>query len=263
MKSHLSLWRNSRLILFTALGMLFLAATGAAGLNASAGGEDWRPVEPAELALKKPIVDPDADAEAIIWDIRVDDGGENDLVLSHYIRIKIFTERGREQESKIDIPFFNGTKIKDVAARTIKPDGSIVELTKDDVVEKTVVKTSGVKLRTKSFAFQAIEPGAIIEYKWKEVISDSSANNMRLDFQREIPIESITYHIKPSSNVAGSFDVRPFNMPPPEFQKEKNGFQFTTVTKRPAFREEPLMPPEDNVRSWAMIKYQNLLSLLA
>src|SRR5713226_10018856 len=263
MKSHLSLQRNSRLILFTALGVLVLAATRVGGLSASAGGEEWRPVEPAELALKKPLVDPDADAEAIFWDIRVDDGGESNLVLSHYIRIKIFTERGREQESKIDIPFFSGTKIKDVAARTIKPDGSIVELAKEEVVEKTVVKVGGLKLRTKSFAFPAIEPGAIIEYKWKEVIADSSANNMRLDFQREIPIESITYHIKPSSRSSGSFDVRPFNMPRPEFQKEKNGFQFTTVTKMPAFREEPLMPPEDNVRSWAMIKYQNLFSLLA
>lgn len=260
MKSPLSRQRNSRLILVTALGVLLLAAIRVGGLKAAAAVEDWRPVEPAELALKKPMVEPDADAEAIFWDIRVDDGGESDLVLSHYIRIKIFTDRGRELESKIDIPFFSGTRIKDVAARTIKPDGSIVELTKDDVVEKTVVKASGVKLKTKSFAFAAIEPGAIIEYKWKEVIQDSSANNMRLDFQREIPIESITYHIKPSG--AGFFDVRQFNMPKPEFQKEKNGFQVTTVTNMPAFREEPLMPPDDNVRSWAMIKYQNLITLL-
>lgn len=262
MKSHLSLHQISRLILFIALVALLLAGTGAGRLNVLAGGDDWRPVDPADLAMKAPIVDPDADAEAIFWDIRVDDGGENDLVLSHYIRIKIFTERGREKESKIDIPYLTGTKIKDVAARTIKPDGSIVELAKEDVVEKIVVKVSGVKLRTRSFAFPAIEPGAIIEYKWKEVISDASANNMRLDFQREIPVQSITYHIKPSGS-SGVFDVRPFNMPRPEFQKEKNGFQSTTVTKMPAFREEPLMPPEDNVRSWAMLKYQNLFTLLA
>jgi hypothetical protein len=263
MKSHPSRQRNTRLILFTVLVVLIPAATGAGRHDAFAGGEEWRPVDPSELAMKTAMVDPDADAEAIFWDIRVDDGGDSDLVLSHYIRIKIFTEHGREQESKIDIPFLSGTKIKDVAARTIKPDGSIVELAKDDVLEKTVVKVNGLKLRTKSFAFPGIEPGAIIEYKWKEVISDSSANNMRLDFQREIPIQSITYHIKPSSNVAGAFDVRPFNMPRPEFQKEKNGFQSTTVTKMPAFREEPLMPPEDNVRSWAMIKYQNIFTLLA
>src|SRR5438876_11615605 len=114
MKSPLSLPRNSRLILITALGVLVLAGTRVGGINASAGGEEWRPVEPAELALKKPMVDPDADAEAIFWDIRVDDGGESNLVLSHYIRIKIFTERGREQESKIDIPFFSGTDRKSV-----------------------------------------------------------------------------------------------------------------------------------------------------
>ena len=174
MKSPLSLPRNSRLILITALGVLVLAATRIGGINAAASLEEWRPVEPAELALKTPMVDPDADAEAIFWDIRVDDGGESDLVLSHYIRIKIFTERGRDKQSKIDIPYFSGTKIKDIAARTIKPDGSIAELTKEDIIERTVVKLGGIKLKARSFAFPSIEPGAIVEYKWKEVISNSS-----------------------------------------------------------------------------------------
>jgi uncharacterized protein DUF3857/transglutaminase superfamily protein len=288
MRSHLSFHRPSRLILFPALVALVLAAferTALAGqsisesrqfkianqkskiyarvdwVNALAGGEEWRPVDPSDLAPKAPIVDPDADAEAIFWDIRVDDGRENDLVLSHYLRIKIFTERGREKQSKIDIPFLSGTKIKDVAARTIKPDGSIVELAKEDVVEKTVVKISGLKLRTKSFAVPGIEPGAIIEYKWKEVISGASANNMRLHFQLEIPVQSVTYHIKPPSS-SESFAVFPFNMPRPQFQKEKNGFQSTTVTRMPAFREEPFMPPQENVRSWVMIKYYNIFTLL-
>lgn len=85
---------------------------------------------------------------------------------------------------------------------------------------------------------------------------------MRLQFQRDIPVQSVTYHIKPSSSSA-FFDVYPFNMPKPELQKEKNGFESTTVTKMPAFREEPLMPPDDNVRSWAMLKYHNVYALLA
>ena len=94
----------------------------------SAGGEEWRPVDAADLALKAAVVEPNADAEAIFWDIRIDDTGWEDLVLNHYVRIKIFTERGRDLNSKIEIPFINGVKIKDVAARTIKPDGTIVEL---------------------------------------------------------------------------------------------------------------------------------------
>jgi hypothetical protein len=46
-------------------------------------------------------------------------------------------------------------------------------------------------------------------------------------------------------------------MPRPEFQKEKDGFEYITVTKMPAFHEEPLMPPEENVRSWAILKYHS------
>lgn len=226
-----------------------------------AGGEEWRPLDPSDLALKAPIVEPDADAEAIFWDIRIDDAGATDLVLQHYVRIKIFNERGREKQSKVDIPFLTGTKIKDVAARTIKADGSIIELAKEDVLERTIVKASGVKLRTKSFALPAIEAGAIIEYKWKEVFSNSSANNLRLQFQRDIPVQAITYHIKPAQ-AAAVFEVRAFNMKRPQFEKEKNGFQFATVKNVPAFHEEPMMPPEDNVRAWAIVKYQNLISLI-
>ncbi|HEU4871415.1 MAG TPA: DUF3857 domain-containing protein, partial [Pyrinomonadaceae bacterium] len=250
-----------RLLLFPLLLLLLVAPTGTYWSRASAGGEEWRPVDPADLALKAPVVEPNADAEAIFWDIRIDDGGENDLVLSHYVRIKIFTERGRDQYSKIDIPYLSGIKIKDVAARTIKPDGSIVELLKDDIIEKTVVKVSGLKLRTKTFAFPGVEPGAIIEYKWKEVRSDTSANNMRLQFQRDIPVQAVTYRIKPAKDM--SWEVRPFNMDRFDFQREKNGFDVTTVNRMPAFREEPMMPPEDSVRSWALVRYHGFFSVLS
>src|SRR5258708_3182778 len=98
-------------------------------------GDDWRPIDPADLALKTAVVEKDADAEAIFWEVRVAD--ENDgyayhKTLTHYIRIKIFTERGRESQSRIDIPFWGGNTIKDVAARTIKADGSVLEIRKED-----------------------------------------------------------------------------------------------------------------------------------
>ena len=242
-----------RFRLFSFLALLSLISTSFNWSVVRAGGEEWRPVDPGDIALKAAKVEPNADSEAIFWDIRIDDGGYSDLVLSHYVRIKVFNERGRERHSKMDIPYVNGVKIKDIAARTIKTDGSIVELLKDDIIEKTVVKANGLKLKTKTFAFPGIEPGAIIEYKWKEVISNTSANNLRLQFQRDIPVQSVTYRIKPARDA--SFDVRPFNMPKFGFQKEKGGFQATTVTNMAAFREEPMMPPEDSVKSWAMVRY--------
>src|SRR5438067_13723832 len=71
-------------------------------------GDDWREVTPAELQMKTPKVEPDADAEAILWDVYVSDeetGSDLQTVLSHYLRIKIFNDRGREAFSKIDIPY--------------------------------------------------------------------------------------------------------------------------------------------------------------
>src|SRR5688500_3468454 len=91
---------------------------------AFAGDNDWREITPAELQMKTAKVEADADAEAIFWEIRIDDSSSDELSMKHYVRVKIFTERGREKYSKFDIPFVKGIKIKDIAARIIKPDGS-------------------------------------------------------------------------------------------------------------------------------------------
>ena len=99
---------NDLLILRLLLALL-LALT----LNsvAFAGDEEWRTVTPGDLAMK-PVVDPDADAEAIFWEVRLDDGSSEKLTYNHYIRVKIFTERGRERFSKFDILFAKGKKVK-------------------------------------------------------------------------------------------------------------------------------------------------------
>ena len=243
------------------LCLLFLAAPAA-----FAGGEDWKewkPIEPAELALKSATVEKDADAEVLFWEIRVDDSPSNDLVKSHYVRLKIFTERGKETQSRVDLPFLNRTKIKDIAARTIKPDGSIIELKKEDVFERTIIKAGGLRLKAKSFAIPGIEPGVIIEYRWREVSEGSGAHYMRLHFQRDLPVQRATYFVKPQRSTYG-MRYMPFHVPDDvRFNQEKDGFYSVTMTNVPAFREEPRMPPEDQVRSWILIYYTRLMNLSA
>lgn len=223
-------------------------------------GDEWRPIDPAELSLKAPMVEKDADAEALFWEVRVADevdGVVPRTVLYHYVRIKIFTERGRESQSKIEIPFLNNWSVKDIAARTIKPDGSIVEIKKSDILEKTIVKEGGRKLKAKSFAMSGVEPGAIIEYRWKEVRNDQLANYIRLYFQRDVPVQNVKYLIKPLSlpDFPYGMRIQTFRTQNTPFVKEKNGFYSTSMTNVPAFREEPRMPPEDSVRPWMLVYY--------
>lgn len=227
---------------------------------ALAGGDDWRPIDPADLAAKLPVVEKDADAEALFWEVRVSDEAETGTVrtvLTHYIRIKIFTERGRESQSKIDIPYLNTWKISDIAARTVTPDGRIIELKKGDVFERTIVRSSGLKIKAKSFAMPGVEPGSIIEYRWREVRNDRLANYIRLQFQRDVPVQLVKYYIKPLSLPDFPYGMRaqPFHGKTTPFVKEKDGFYSTTMEKVPAFHEEPRMPPEDQVRPWMLIYY--------
>lgn len=243
-----------------------LSLSGALVPALASGDKDWKPIDPADMALKEPKVEKDADAEAIFWEVRVDDSGEGSLVFNHYLRVKIFNERGKEAFSKVDIPFGkiygHEIKVKDIAARTIKPDGTILDLNEKDIFEREVLKASGIKTKVKSFALPGIEPGVIIEYRWRESYSNAWANNLSLDFQREIPVEQVKYYIKPfSSEVFDTLSIQTFNSPDTPFAKEKNGFYSVTMTNMPAFREEPRMPPEEQVRARILLYYNP--SLLA
>lgn len=235
--------------LSSVLSLLCFSAAGAGVLHAQ--DKEWRPVSPAELAAKTPVVEPDADAEAIFWEVRIDDSSSEDLSLRHYVRVKIFTERGREKYSKFDIPFTKKMKIKDLAARVIKPDGSTTEIKKEEIFEREIVKAGGVKVKAKSFAVPNIEPGVIIEYRYKEAIDDAGAKGMRLAFQRDIPIQNLAYYYKPYNSNNPRYQS--YNFADTKFVKDEKGFWLASRKNIPSFREEPRMPPEDMVRPWMLL----------
>ena len=239
---------------------LFLCLLAVSAAPALAVSDDWKPIDPAHLALKSATVEKEADAEAIFWEVRIDDNPDGDLIFNHYIRVKVFTDRGRESQSKVDLIygkiFRNEIKVNDIAARTIKPDGSIVELNKKDIFDRTVVKTSGLKYKARSFAMPAVEPGCIIEYRWREVWVSTNADNVRLQFQRDIPVQRVRYLIKPYSYEGMTFRSLTFHGKPTPWVKEKDGFYSTTMTDVPAIYDESRMPPENEVKTWMLIYYQ-------
>jgi hypothetical protein len=224
-------------------------------------GADWRPVDKYELSQKEPKVDSSADAEIIFWDVRIEDrlqGSDLSLALNHYIRIKIFTERGKEEYSTVEIPRYGKRSISEVAGRTIKADGSDIEVKKDAIFDRELIKTKGFKVSGKTFALPNVEVGDIIEYRYRETRDNEIASHMRLYFQREIPIWNVTYHLKPLNLPWLPYGMRTmaFQCDLPPFRQEPNGFFGTSMNNVPAFKEEPYMPPEDQLRSWVLIYYE-------
>jgi hypothetical protein len=244
--------------LFIVCPILIFAAL-AAGQKA-----EWAPVKDSDLRMSKPQVDPNADAEVLFWEVRLVDSFNRSsgwqTTVSTHLRIKIFTERGREMNSKIDIPFGSlpgldaRSSIKELAARSIKPDGTVIEVKPGDVFEREIAKLGKRKAQAKSFAVPGIEIGSIIEYRWREV-REATYNYSRLMLAREMPVQYVKYWVKPanvplgmrlhSTNTAGNF------------VKEADGFYSTTMTNVPAILDEPRMPSEFEVVPWVLMYYDD------
>jgi len=252
------------LVRVTSFRVLLASVLALLTLTTSARAADWKLIDPAQLALKAPRVQADADAEALFWEVRVADEFDrtSDLgartVFDHYVRIKIFTDRGRETYATVDLPYDSGVRIEDVAARTVKPDGSVVELKKGDVYERTVIKTNDARVKAVSFAVPAIAPGTIIEYRWREIHSDSIANYLRLPFSREVPVQVTRYYVRPLEFPDNDYVMRAmsFNGDFAPMEPQKDGFTMLSLSNVPADRDEPYSLPPFERRPWVLIYYQ-------
>jgi hypothetical protein len=75
--------------------------------------------------------------------------------------IKVMDDKGVEMYNKIYIPLNVNTNVEEIKARTIQPDGKVVNLTGDKIFE---VEEEG--RRYKKFALEGVEKGSEIEYSW-------------------------------------------------------------------------------------------------
>ncbi len=251
-------------ILRSCLLVLLLAAYRAPAQSLPGVNTAWEPITDAELQMSAPTIEKDAGAEALFWTVHVVDdfqGGQDpQRVLYHYVRLKVFDQKGKEQVSTIDIESGPKVSIANVAARTVKPDGTVVEMKSNTVYERDLVRASGRKKHVKSFALPAVEPGSIVEYRYKEIRWDTNILYMRLQLQKEYPVHKVTYYVKPlPQEYTGDFRMVewPFNCTPSPLKLEHNGYSSFALENVPAFHEEPYMLADANVRPWVLLYYRS------
>ena len=86
---------------------------------------DWLPIAPGDLALKDNPKQAGADAMVLYREVDVD---SKNATVDNYLRIKIFTQQGVKDRSDVELPYNSAQgSILDVRARTIQPDGKIVD----------------------------------------------------------------------------------------------------------------------------------------
>ncbi len=136
--------------------LLLLAALPAAAQSRAAIDSTWLPVTDAERSLASPVVEKNAGVEALFWTIHVQDemsgdGRGYERVLNHYVRLKVFDEKGKEKAATLDIPFEEKINILNLAARSVKPDGTVLELASPVVFEQSL-EICGVTVPAREYA---------------------------------------------------------------------------------------------------------------
>ena len=159
--------RTQRLFCVITFVLLLLGAVALAPRPSSAG-DDWLPIPPDDLALKDNPASPGAHAMILYRESAVNEkfAATDGASVSEYVRIKIFTQEGTDYGS-VEVPFRkDSSDIVAVRARTIHSDGTIVNF-EGKPFEKIIEKRSGEKILAKTFTLPDVQPGCIIEYKYR------------------------------------------------------------------------------------------------
>ncbi|HLW55476.1 MAG TPA: DUF3857 domain-containing protein [Candidatus Angelobacter sp.] len=228
------------------LRFLYLAACFAFCLSAGAQRQAWLPVTPQDLAVRDVPGNPGAPAIQLYYSQYINDRDENNEGEYIYNRIKVLNEKGtRYADVEIRLP--EGFTLSDLKARTIHPDGKIIDFL-GKPFDKIVAKGKGFKDLAKTFTLPEVTVGSILEYRYK---LDYPANTLPAHewiVQRELytvkeefGIRSYTGPIKGIDGPVGLilFQTLPRNA---KVQKKGEGFELE-IENVPAFEGEAYMPP--------------------
>jgi hypothetical protein len=125
----------------TLCGALLAAAT-AAFCAASTKLPEWAPLNPADLAPGRPLIEAAAPAEVLSWRLDIDDSlYPDERRVVEYVRYKIFDPSRVESLTRIgEINLGDGAG-PEFRARVISPDGTIRTFGKEAVLRRPVART--------------------------------------------------------------------------------------------------------------------------
>ena len=226
---------SSIAVIFLAVAMLFCARI--------SKGDEWLPVTPEELKMTSEPKAPGAPAIILYRQVDRDDSDAQRPHEYNYVRTKIFTEEGRKY-ADVEIPVLKQQwDIHAIKARTIRPDGSIVNFD-GKVYEKEIVKARGIKYLAKTFTLSDVQPGSIIEYHYMIDFAEGYVFNSHWVLSEDLFSKSARFTLKPYGQWALQWswpNGLPERAKPPV---EEHASIHMEAQDIPAFLVEDDMPPE-------------------
>jgi hypothetical protein len=246
----------------------FLLAVGLA-LPAQAKDEKyvWPPITPEELAMKDDPANPGAPAILLYREERADDEKRYEI---NYYRIKVLTDEGKKY-ADVHIPYLEGAvEVEDIRARTVRPDGSVVDF-QGQIFDRVVVKAKKLRFLAKTFTLPEVQRGSMIEYsyrsRWRKDWPDVLKNPSRYIIETAYSYPTAHWIVQHELFTRRArFSLRPLPAVRLEWvwmglpkdrvpSKQPDGTVQLEVENVPAFQEEEFMPPESMLKSCVDLFY--------
>lgn len=230
-------------------------------------------ISPEEKAIQ---ADPEGGIQhgvILLEELERDDPVSGYVKTSYHLRAKILSNEARSL-GDIEIPFeARRGWLREWWGRTIKSDGTVVELERDDLIEVTVVESQGLEARVLRAALPGVEPGAVIDFGY--VFQDRRFSwQTRVPLQSEWPIRHFRYRWLPSADMPARYFVRSSPgvsvvgedvIPEGGAPGPSDGGVVRVIQEKqsvvvegwnlPPYESEPWMPPRDLIRSSLILYY--------
>jgi len=232
------------------IGAAIVAGASAYRLGTIHAAEEWQPISPEELKMTSLPEAPGAPAVILYRQVDRDDSNFHIPHEYNYVRIKIFNEEGRKY-GDAEIPFVKDQyNVVNIRARTIHPDGSIVNFD-GKVYEKEIVKGRNIKYLAKTFTFSDVQPGSIIEYHYMIDFAEYYVFDSHWILSDDLFTKTGKFTLKPSNDFALRWswpNGLPAGATPPAETKAVSPIIHMEVNNIPAFQIEDDMPPEESMK---------------
>lgn len=212
-------------------------------LAAPVRAASWMPPSAEELRM---TTEPQAPRAAAIILYRQVDRDDNNYLQRSYLRAKILTEEGR-QYANVQLAYDNRWEtIRDIEARTIRPDGSIAEF-HGTIYDRQLAEGQGVNYRAKVFALPDVQVGSIIEYRFTQLTFGNLFNSQWV-LSEPLFTRDAKFSLQPSRRLSLRYSW-PQGLPEgtgaPAFSSGAIRLEAHNI---PAFIKEDHMPPESELR---------------
>ncbi len=169
--------------------------------------------------------------------------------------VKVFNERGRDDQGEVTIPYSADIeKVRVIHARTIKPDGTIVNVKPTDIVDQALSGDGEYSdARALRFSMPAIEPDSIVDYEYETTQKASHMPGQwwsRWYFQSgtdPVVLSKLTVKIPKSLTLKEQIKNTPVKAVVTDADGGKSSLYTWAAKNVDALEPEPMMPSADNV----------------